>query len=283
MSEKNINEKIGDAGRKSEKEERKQGLFAKIKPLAEGAMVGVVSSALILGSCTRFTDFPMPNIRQDAESDTQESDNKTKLENIPRDASEDEAVEIVEDEVSPDDEEAEEDAVEEELADVPEEDAVEDEAVEIVEDEVSPEEEDVAVDPDAEVEEELPADVIEDEVQDATEAEEDATEDVSEVTDVGAEEEISIECNPFDETRTVFIRLNDIATVGNVSIRYDSYSGTTGTYSILCGDGVVREGIVISERSDRSIDVPEQGFSVRLYVNAVSSRASNVTVYVDAY
>jgi len=287
MSEKNINEKVRGAEEKGGKEERKPGVFAKLKPLAEGAVVGFVSGALILGSCTKFTDFDMPS-RHDAGSDAQvsdvnESDGRTKLENVPRDAKVEE--EESEDATTSPDEEVEEaeEAVEEELADVPEEeegisqeDIAEDEVAEIVEDEVSPEEEDVAVDPDAEVERDAPA-----EVPDVTEN--DGVEEYDVVTDVGTEEEVSVVCNAFDESRTVFIRLTETATVGNVSVRYDSYAGTDGTYSILCGDSVIREGIVISENNERSIDVPEQGFSVTLHVNTVRSWGSNVTVYVNAY
>jgi len=298
MSEKNINEKTEE---KAGKEERKPGVFAKLKPIAEGAVVGFVSGALILGSCTKFTDFDMPS-RHDAGSDAQvsdvnESDGRTKLENVPRDAKVEEE-ESEDATTSPDGEvEEAEEAVEEELADVPEEEVPKEEDVavdpdaeverdapaEIVEDEVSPvEEEDAVADQDA-VEEETPAEIVEDEVQDVAEDEGDAVEnDV--VTDVGTEEEVQVSCDAHDATRLVILRAGDQIMIGGIMIRYDGLDASNNAvFSLLCNDVEVKTNIVVPVGTTYTEDVNEQRFRVTFNPRSASSLLTNVTITVDAY
>jgi len=273
MSEKNINDINEKTEEKAGKEERKPGVFAKLKPLAEGAAV-VASCAFVLGSCT--AKFIPPKEDVDAEIE----------------------------EVTGNDPDAkvEEEAIEEELADIPEEEVPKEEDVavdpdaeverdapaEIVEDEVSPEEEDVAVDPDAEVEKELeeeetPAEIVEDEVQDVAEDEGDAVEnDV--VTDVGTEEEVQVSCDAHDATRLVILRAGDQIMIGGVTIRYDGLdTSNNAVFSLLCNDVEVRPNIAVPVGTTYTEDVTEQRFRVTFNPSSASSLLTNVTITVDAY
>jgi len=273
MSEKNINEKIENKEVKTGKEERKQGLFAKLKPLAEEAMVGVASGILILGSsCTAKFIPPKEDIDAEIEEVTEE-DFDAKIEEEREDIVTEPDTEVEEVE------EIEEDAEEEE-----------DEAVEIVEDEVSPEVEEDAT-TDAEIEEDAEEEIAEEE--DATtdpDAEvevQDATEDVISddmVAEDTTADDVEAVCSAYDEMRYVWISVGNVEVVGGIGIRYNGRDASgRGIYDIVCGDVTVRSGITIAALSSQTVDVSEYNFGVTIRPNSIEATRTNVTITVNAY
>ena len=253
------------------------------KVLLEGLACAVVGVGLTLAAtkCGSSSD----NTIEDAKSE--------KLQNIPRKDSY-EFKELEDGEVEEAEEAVEEDGIEEE---VPEEDVfvdgAEDEVADIVEDEVSPEEEDVAVDPDAEVEEELEENAIEEELEeDAIEEEEEINEedvaedeenDLVDVPDLDVDtNDLVWPCEPYNETRTVWISTNTSAFVGNVETKYKGIdTNGNGIYDILCGGEVLRESVLVAEGSTVSMDIIEIGSRVAITANNLRADGTNSTIAVS--
>jgi len=216
------------------------------------------------------------------------------------DGAEDEVADIVEDEVSPEEEDVAVDPDAEVEEEPEEEGAVEEDAIDedvledgMVEDEVSPEEEDVAVDPDAEVEEELEENAIEEELEeDAIEEEEEINEedvaedeenDLVDVPDLDVDtNDLVWPCEPYNETRTVWISTNTSAFVGNVETKYKGIdTNGNGIYDILCGGEVLRESVLVAEGSTVSMDIIEIGSRVAITANNLRADGTNSTIAVS--